>query len=51
MGIRDPREFELYSIDRFRGIIYAAVKTSRKTRSPVPLWAEAQVHAVWDAAI
>ena len=43
MGIQFPAEFELYAIDRFRGIIYTAVKTSLKTNSPIPTWAEFQV--------
>jgi hypothetical protein len=42
MGIKDPKEFRLYAIDRFRGIVYAAVKTSRKTNSPIPTWAESK---------
>jgi hypothetical protein len=43
MGIRDPAEFRLYATDRFRGIVFAAVKTSRKTNSPIPTWAEEKV--------
>ena len=43
MGIKDPAEFRFYAIDRFRGIIFAAVKTSRKTNSPIPAWSEAMV--------
>jgi hypothetical protein len=43
MGIKDLAEFRLYAIDRFRGIVFAAVKTSRKTNSPIPTWAEAKV--------
>ena len=48
MGIRDLGEFELYAIDRFRGIVFAAVKTSRKTNSPIPTWAEAKVIEAWN---
>jgi hypothetical protein len=47
MGIGDLEEFKLYAIDRFRGILYAAVKTSRKTNSPIPAWAEAKVIEAW----
>jgi hypothetical protein len=43
MGMKDFSEFNLYAIDRFRGIVYAAMKTSRKTNSPIPAWAEAKV--------
>jgi hypothetical protein len=49
LGIKDPAEFRLYAIDRFRGIVFAAVKTSRKTNSPIPTWAEAMVIASWNA--
>jgi hypothetical protein len=49
MGIMDPAEFRLYAIDRFRGIIFAAVKTSRKTNSPIPTWAETMVVEAWTA--
>jgi hypothetical protein len=48
MGIKDPAEFGLYAIDRFRGIIFAAVKTSRKTNSPIPTWAESKVIEAWN---
>jgi hypothetical protein len=48
MGIKDPAEFRLYAIDRFRGMVHAAVKTSLKTNSPVPNWAAARVFQVWD---
>jgi hypothetical protein len=48
MGIKDPAEFRLYAIDRFRGIVFAAVKTSRKTNSPIPTWAAAQVVEAWN---
>ena len=51
MGIRDLAEFQLYAIDRFRGIIQMAVKTSLKTNSPIPTWAAAQVMQAWDVAI
>jgi hypothetical protein len=47
MGIRDLAEFKLYAIDRFRGIVYAAVKTSRKTNPSIPAWAEAKVIEAW----
>ena len=50
MGIKDLGEFKLYAVDRFRGIVYAAVKASRKTNSPIPTWAEEQVRLVWDAS-
>ena len=36
MGIRDLVEFKWYAINRFRGIVYAVVKISRKTNSPIP---------------
>jgi hypothetical protein len=36
MGIRDLAEFKWYAINRFRGIVYAVVKISRKTNSPIP---------------
>lgn len=49
MGIKDLGEFKAYAIDRFRGIVYAAVKTSRKTNSPIPTWAEAMVIEAWNA--
>ena len=49
MGIKDLAEFRLYAIDRFRGIVFAAVKTSRKTNSPIPPWAEAMVIETWNA--
>jgi hypothetical protein len=48
MGINDTAEFGLYAIDRFRGIIFAAVKTSRKTNSPIPTWAESKVIEAWN---
>lgn len=48
MGIKDPAEFRLYAINRFRGIVYAAVKTSRKSNSPIPAWAEAMVIEAWN---
>ena len=48
MGIRDLAEFRLYAVDRFRGIVFAAVKTSRKTNSPIPTWAETQVIEAWN---
>jgi len=48
MGIKDLAEFKLYAIDRFRGIVFAAVKTSRKTNSPVPSWAESKVIEAWN---
>jgi hypothetical protein len=51
MGIKDPAEFGLYAVERSRGIVYAAVKTSRKTNSPVPSWAEDQVHVAWEASM
>ena len=35
-------------IDRFRGIVFAAVKASRKTNSPIPTWAEAKVIEAMD---
>ncbi len=47
MGIGDLEEFKLYAIDRFPGILYAAVKTSRKTNSPIPARAEAKVIEAW----
>jgi hypothetical protein len=50
MGIKDLAEFKLYAIDRFRGIVFAAVKTSRKTNSPIPGWAEAKVIESWSAS-
>jgi hypothetical protein len=49
MGIKDLGEFKAYAIERFRGIVFAAVKTSRKTNSPIPPWAEAMVIESWDA--
>jgi hypothetical protein len=50
MGIKDlVAEFNLYAIDRFRGIVFAAVKTSRKTNSPITTWAEAMVIETWNA--
>jgi hypothetical protein len=36
MGIKDQGEFRLYAIERFKGILQAAVKTSLKTNSPIP---------------
>jgi hypothetical protein len=36
MGIKDQGEFRFYAIDRFKGILHAAVKTSLKTNSPIP---------------
>jgi hypothetical protein len=50
MGIKDLAEFKLYAIDRFGGIVFAAVKASRKTNSPIPIWAEAQVVEAWNVA-
>jgi hypothetical protein len=41
--LKDLREFKIYAVDRFRGIVYAAIKSSRKTNSPIPIWAEAKV--------
>ena len=48
MGIKDLGEFKLYAVERFRGIVYAAVKTSRKTNSSIPNWAEAKVIEAWN---
>jgi hypothetical protein len=48
MGIKDPAEFRLYATDRFRGIAIAAVKTSRKSNPPIPIWAEAKVVEAWN---
>jgi len=51
MGIKDLSEFRLYAVDRFRGIVYAALKTSRKTNSPIPAWAEAKVIEAMDVPV
>jgi hypothetical protein len=51
MGIRDQGEFRLYAIDRFKGILHAAVKTSLKTNSPIPDWAAAMVVESWNISI
>jgi nitroreductase len=50
MGIKDLAEFRLYAVDRLRGIVYAAVKTSRKTNSPIPVWAAEKVIGAWSAS-
>ena len=50
MGIRDAAEFQLYATDRFRGIVFAAIKTSRRTNSPIPNWAEEKVIEAWSAS-
>jgi hypothetical protein len=51
MGIKDPAEFKLYAVDRLRGIVYSAVKTSRKTNSSIPTWAEAKVIEAIDVPV
>ncbi len=43
MGIKDPAGFRLCATDRFRGIVFAAVKISLKTNSRIPTWAVAGV--------
>jgi hypothetical protein len=48
MGIKDISEFQAYALNRFQGIIFAAVKTSRKTNSPIPTWAETMVIEAWN---
>lgn len=48
MGITDLGEFKLYAVERFRGILHMAVKTSLKTNSPIPPWAAAQVIEAWN---
>jgi hypothetical protein len=50
MGIKDLGEFKLYAIERFKGILHAAVKTSLKTNSPIPPWAAAQVIEAWNVS-
>jgi hypothetical protein len=42
MGITDLGEYKLYAVDRFKGILHAAVNTSLKTNSPIPEWAAAK---------
>lgn len=51
MGIKDQGEFRFYAIDRFKGILHAAVKTSLKTNSPIPDWAAAKVVESWNIPI
>ena len=48
MGIKDLGEFKAYAIERFRGILHMAVKTSLKTNSPIPPWAAAMVIEAWN---
>jgi hypothetical protein len=48
MEIKDLGEFKAYAIERFRGILHMAVKTSLKTNSPIPPWAAAKVIEAWN---
>jgi hypothetical protein len=48
MGIKDQGEFKLYAIERFKGILHVAAKTSLKTNSPIPERAADKVMQVWD---
>jgi hypothetical protein len=48
MGIKDLGEFKLYAVERFKGILHMAVKTSLQTNSPIPPWAAAQVIEAWN---
>jgi hypothetical protein len=49
LGRLKPASRLLALSDRFRGIVFAAVKTSRKTNSPIPTWAETKVIETWNA--
>ena len=51
MAIKDLGEFKFYAIERFKGILYMAVKTGLKTNSPIPPWAAAQVIEAWNVSI
>ena len=51
MGIKDLGEFKLYAVERFRGILHMAVKTSLKANSPIPPWAAAQVIEAWNVPV
>jgi hypothetical protein len=51
MGIKDLGEFKLYAIERFKGILHMAVKTSLKTNSPIPPWAAAKVIEAWNVNV
>jgi len=48
IGIKDLGEFKAHAIDRFKGILHMAVKTSLKTNSPIPEWAAAKVIEAWN---
>jgi hypothetical protein len=48
MGIKDLGEFKFFAIERFRGILHTVVKSSIKTDSPIPPWAEARVIEAWN---
>ncbi len=48
MEIKDLGEFKLYAVDRFKGILHMAVKTSLKTNSPIPEWAADRVREAWN---
>ena len=47
--IEERDDARLMRAIRFRGIVFAAVKTSRRTNSPIPGWAEAKVIEAMDS--
>jgi hypothetical protein len=48
MGIKDHGEFRAYSLERFRNILHAVVKSSLKTNSPIPPWATDRIREAWN---
>jgi hypothetical protein len=48
MGIKDLGEFKFAAIKAFRGILHTVVKSSIKTDSPIPPWAESRVVEAWN---
>jgi len=51
MGIRDDGEWKHYAIERFKSILYLTVRSSLKTRSPIPDWAASKVTESWNVTI
>jgi hypothetical protein len=48
MSIKDLGEFKFSAIERFRGILHATVKSSRRTDPLIPEWAAVQVIEGWN---
>jgi hypothetical protein len=48
MGINDATEWKAYALERFRGIIDLTLKSSLRTKSPIPVWVAAKVSEAWN---